>query len=112
MADEWQGVQEELEHDPLETARTHVRAVLHHTRMLTPSSDRIPWPATYTTSVSVASLAARWTTSSTSSQSAGLHTVTLTAGRSGKFWYSSAPISTTRVSSGSGSPITDSLKPT
>lgn len=35
MADEWQGMQEELEHDPLETARTHVRALLHHTRMLT-----------------------------------------------------------------------------
>ncbi|MFE2690562.1 hypothetical protein [Streptomyces mirabilis] len=34
MDDEWQGVQEELEHDPLETARTHVGALLHHARML------------------------------------------------------------------------------
>ncbi|MFF6997632.1 hypothetical protein ACFY93_22105 [Streptomyces sp. NPDC008313] len=34
MADEGQGVQEELEHDPLETARTHVGALLHHARML------------------------------------------------------------------------------
>lgn len=37
--DGWQEVQAELvevlEHDPLETARTHVRALLHHTRMLT-----------------------------------------------------------------------------
>lgn len=32
--DEWQDTQAELEHDPLETARTHVRALLHHTRML------------------------------------------------------------------------------
>ncbi|MFF4480234.1 hypothetical protein ACFY1A_24940 [Streptomyces sp. NPDC001520] len=30
-----QGVQAELEHDPLETARTHVSALLHHARMLT-----------------------------------------------------------------------------
>ncbi|MFI9567865.1 hypothetical protein [Streptomyces rishiriensis] len=34
MDDEGQGVQEELEHDPLETARTHVGALLHHARML------------------------------------------------------------------------------
>ncbi|MEU2465576.1 hypothetical protein ABZ580_15355 [Streptomyces sp. NPDC012486] len=32
--DAWQGDQEELEPDPLETARTHVRALLHHTRIL------------------------------------------------------------------------------
>ncbi|MEU9057936.1 hypothetical protein AB0D13_03295 [Streptomyces sp. NPDC048430] len=32
--DAWQGAQEELESNPLETARTHVRALLHHTRML------------------------------------------------------------------------------
>lgn len=30
-----QGVQAELEHDPLETARAHVRALLHHASMLT-----------------------------------------------------------------------------
>lgn len=32
--DEWQEVEADLEHDPLETARTHVGALLHHARML------------------------------------------------------------------------------
>ncbi|WP_405796198.1 hypothetical protein [Streptomyces sp. NBC_01506] len=32
--DEWPDTEAELEHDPLDAARTHVRALLHHTRAL------------------------------------------------------------------------------